>query len=43
MVTVVWYSIGVIDSEEEIEEEARRRLAAKAEKGSFFGIFKRAD
>ncbi|KIM52502.1 Ferroxidase [Scleroderma citrinum Foug A] len=43
MVTVVWYSMGVIDSEEEIEEEARRRLAAKAEKRNFLRIFKRTD
>lgn len=35
--------MGVIDSEEEIEEEARRRLAAKAEKRNFLRIFKRAD
>ncbi|KAL4068587.1 Ferroxidase [Scleroderma yunnanense] len=43
MVTVVWYEMGATDSEEEIEEEARRQLAAKVEKRKFFGIFQRAD
>ncbi|KAI6006986.1 Fet3 ferroxidase [Pisolithus albus] len=42
MITVVWYSMGEGDSDAEIEEETRRRLAAKAQRGKLlFGMFKR--
>ncbi|KAI6021056.1 Fet3 ferroxidase [Pisolithus marmoratus] len=41
MLTVVWYSMGEGDSDEEIEEETRRRLAAKANGRKLFGMFNR--
>lgn len=41
MLTVVWYTMGVKDSEEEIEEEVMRRIEAKRNR-TRFGLFKRA-
>lgn len=42
MVTVVWYSMGVKESEEEIEQEVRRRIEAKRNRKRF-GLFKRTE
>lgn len=41
MGTVVWYSLGGHISEEEMEEEVRRKLEAKEKKGKFFGFLGR--
>ncbi|KAG6332533.1 hypothetical protein ID866_6557 [Astraeus odoratus] len=41
MATVVWYAMGDFVSEEEIEQETRRHLEDRAQKGRLFGIFKR--
>jgi iron transport multicopper oxidase len=40
MLTVVWYTMGVKDSEEEIEEEVMRRIEAKRNQKRF-GLFKK--
>ncbi len=41
MLTVVWYAIGGILSDEEIEHEARAAHAAKLKRGRLFGLLKR--
>ncbi|KAN0085920.1 Ferroxidase [Tylopilus felleus] len=41
MMTVVWYTMGVKDSEQEIEQEVMRRLEAKRNRKRF-GLFKRS-
>lgn len=42
IVTVMWYSMmGGAISEEEMEEEVRRRIEEKERKGKFFGLFKK--
>ncbi|KAK7059673.1 hypothetical protein R3P38DRAFT_3341270 [Favolaschia claudopus] len=41
MLTVVWYALGGHITEEEQEKEVRAQLAAKEERGRFFGLFKR--
>ncbi|KAG8216479.1 Fet3 protein [Butyriboletus roseoflavus] len=40
MLTVVWYAMGVTDSEEEIEQGVRRRIEAKRNRKRF-GLFKK--
>lgn len=40
MLTVVWYTTGVTDSEEEIEREVMRRVEAKRNRKRF-GLFKK--
>ncbi|KIJ61411.1 multicopper oxidase [Hydnomerulius pinastri MD-312] len=41
MLTVMWYSMGTGDSEEEMEQEARRRMETKEKRGRLFGLFKK--
>lgn len=41
MVTVVWYSLGGHISEEEMEHEERQKIAAKENRGRFFGLLGR--
>ncbi|KAF8838947.1 Fet3 protein [Paxillus ammoniavirescens] len=41
MLTVMWYSMGAGDSEEEIEQEVRREMEAKEKRGGFFGLLKK--
>jgi iron transport multicopper oxidase len=41
MLTVAWYAIGGVLSDEEIEREARAAHAAKLERGRLFGLLKR--
>jgi iron transport multicopper oxidase len=41
MLTVVWYAIGGILSDEEIERDVRAAHAAKLERGRLFGLLKR--
>ncbi|KAF8551775.1 Fet3 protein [Imleria badia] len=40
MITVVWYTTGIKETEEEIEQEVRRRMEAKRNRKRF-GLFKR--
>lgn len=40
MLTVVWYTMGVSDSDEEIEQEVMRRMEAKRNRKRF-GLFKK--
>lgn len=41
MLTVVWYTLGGILTDEEIEHEVRAAHAAKLERGRLFGLLKR--
>ncbi|KIK41685.1 multicopper oxidase [Suillus luteus UH-Slu-Lm8-n1] len=41
IVTVMWYAMGGSITEEEMEEEARKRIEEKERKGKFFGLIKR--
>jgi iron transport multicopper oxidase len=41
IVTVIWYATGSSITEEEMEEDARRRIDDKERRGKFFGLFKR--
>jgi iron transport multicopper oxidase len=38
MATVAWYTLGGHISEQEMEDEARKRIATKDSKGRFFGL-----
>jgi iron transport multicopper oxidase len=40
MATVVWYSLGGL-SDEEMEQEVRAKMEAKAKRGRFFGLLPR--
>lgn len=42
MLSVVWYTMGVKDSEEEIEQEVMRRIEAKRNR-RWFGLAKRTE
>ena len=42
MATVTWYTLGGHISDEEMEEEVRRKIEAKEKRGKFYGIFKTA-
>lgn len=42
MMTVVWYAMGVRDSEEEIEQEVMQRIEARRNRKRF-GLFKKSD
>lgn len=37
---MAWYSLGQQITDEEVEEEVRRKQAAKAARGGLFGRFK---
>ena len=39
MASVAWYALGGHMTEEEMEQEAREKFAAKANRGRFFGLF----
>ncbi|KAF9226367.1 Fet3 protein [Gyrodon lividus] len=41
MLTVAWYSMGAGDSDEEMEQEARRRMETKEKRGRLFGLLKK--
>jgi len=41
MATVVWYTFGGDLSEEEIEEEVKAHIAAKEQRGRFYGLLRR--
>jgi len=41
MLTVVWYAIGGVLSDEEVEHEVRAAHAAKLKRGRLFGLLKR--
>jgi len=41
MASVVWYALGGVISEEEMEHEVREAIAAKEKRGKFFGLLKR--
>lgn len=41
MLTVVWYTLGGVLTDEEIEHEVRAAHAAKLERGRLFGLLKR--
>lgn len=41
MATVVWYTFGGDLSEEEIEEEVQAHIAAKEQRGRFYGLLRR--
>jgi len=41
MASVVWYSLGGHLSDEEVEQEVRAKIEAKAKRGRFFGLIPR--
>lgn len=43
MLTVLWYAIGGVLSDEEIEHEVRAAHVAKLKRGRLFGLLKRKE